>query len=93
MRGARRVPDGVLVTLRRMGIGLALLGWFAAAGTVALAAGSNALALGSYAGALLALVVLAEAVTASVSRDALAVAARAPRARRAPLDAQAAQAR
>ncbi len=93
MRGAPRVPDGLLVTLRRMGIGIALLGWFAAAGTVALAAGSNALALGSYAGALFALVVLAEAFTAAASRDGLVVAGRAPRARRARLDAQAARAR
>lgn len=93
MRRAVRAPDAVAVTLRRMGIGLALLGWFVAAGTVALAAGSNALALGSYAGALFALVVLAEAITASASRDALVGATRVPRARRARLDAQAAQAR
>jgi hypothetical protein len=93
MRRPARVPDALPVTLRRMGIGLALVGWFAAAGTVALVAGSNALALGSYAGALFALVVLAEAFTASASRDALGVAARGPRARRARLDAQAAQAR
>jgi Ca2+/Na+ antiporter len=81
------------VTLRRLAIGLTLLAWFVAAGTVSLAVGSQALALGSYAGALIALVALVEAVTATASRDGRAAAAHVPRARRAPLDAQAAQVR